>query len=68
MRRLATGFLLSELAGDAEYAAFSDPETEIPGTTLVDGKLIQKEEEDALAKEAKEVPMWQTVARAAIKR
>lgn len=68
VRRLATGFLLSELAGDSEYAAFSDPEEKIPGTTLVDGALIQKEEEDALAKEAKEVPMWQTVARAAIKR
>ena len=68
VRRLATSFLLSELAGDSEYAVFSDPEAEVPGTTLVDGKLLQKEEEDALAKEAKEVPMWQTMARAALKR
>lgn len=68
VRRLATGFLLSELAEDSEYAVFSDPEAEVPGTTLVDGTLLQKEEEKALAEEAKEVPMWQTVARAALKR
>lgn len=68
VRSLATGFLLSELAGDEEYAVFASADAAIPGTTLVDDELIEKEEQKALAKELKKQPFWQSAAVAALKR
>lgn len=68
VRRLTTGFLLSTLAGDDDYAEFSDEEAAIPGTTLVDSALVQKEEEKELAKELKAQPFWQTAALSVLKR
>ncbi|MFC6009640.1 chlorophyllase/cutinase-like alpha/beta fold protein [Nocardia lasii] len=35
-RALVTGYLLSTLLGDKKYAAFTDPETDFPHTTVVD--------------------------------
>ncbi|MFD6858405.1 hypothetical protein ACFWCF_13845 [Rhodococcus sp. NPDC060090] len=43
-RALLTGFLLYRLTGDKTYAAFADPTTEVPGSTVItDPSLVEQD-------------------------